>query len=142
MYYAIGFQIVIIAMLICNGDKYIKRLLQNRKRSILCNTNMERQPVEITRDLAVAIILQHVFIVPGIKEIHHNPDFFVSVLFTLAGMAILTMLLRIYVVNRVNSRLSDTILNYTVATVFMYITLILYFSIPVIYVIKQLLTKV
>ena len=142
MYFAYGLQLVVIWYLVSNGFKYTNRLKGNAKKQYLYIALLEKQPRDITLSILLGLFIQIVFLIPYIKTIHHNAEFFSTVsgfLFVVVGVA---CLLRVKSTQKLNKTMEKIILNYTRATLVMYSTLLLYFSLPVIYLTLQLIRTV
>lgn len=142
MYFAYGLQLAVIWYLVSNGFKYTNRLKTNAKRQYVYAALLEKQPRDITLSILLGLFIQIVFLIPYIKTIHHNAEFFSTVsgfLFVVVGVA---CLLRVKSTQKLNKTMEKIILNYTRATLVMYSTLLLYFSLPVIYLTLQLIRTV
>lgn len=142
MYFAYGLQLAVIWYLVSNGFKYTNRLKTNAKRQYVYAALLEKQPQSITLNILLGLFIQIVFLIPYIKTIHHNAEFFSTVSGFLFIVVVVAYLLRIKSTQKLNKTMEKVILNYTRATLVMYSTLLLYFSLPVIYLTLQLIRTV
>lgn len=142
MYFAYGLQLAVIWYLVSNGFKYTNRLKTNAKRQYVYAALLEKQPRDITLSILLGLFIQIVFLIPYIKTIHHNAEFFSTVSGFLFVVVVVACLLRVKSTQKLNKTMEKVILNYTRATLVMYSTLLLYFSLPVIYLTLQLIKTV
>ena len=142
MYFAYVLQLAVIWYLVSNGFKYTNRLKTNAKRQYVYAALLEKQPRDITLSILLGLFIQIVFLIPYIKTIHHNAEFFSTVSGFLLIVVVVAYLLRIKSTQKLNKGIGKAILNYTRATLIMYSTLLLYFSLPVIYLTLQLIRTV
>ena len=142
MYFAYVLQLAVIWYLVSNGFKYTNRLKGNAKKQYLYVTLLEKQPRDISVNIILGLFIQMVFLIPGIKEIHHNPTFFSNVAWFLFVLVVVAAVLRIKSTQKLNKTMEKIILNYTRATIIMYSTLVLYFSLPIVYLTIQLIKTV
>ena len=142
MYFAYGLQLAVIWYLVSNGFKYTNRLKTNAKRQYVYAALLEKQPQSITFNILLGLFIQIVFLIPYIKTIHHNAEFFSTVSGFLFVVVVVACLLRVKSTQKLNKTMEKIILNYTRATLVMYSTLLLYFSLPVIYLTLQLIRTV